>query len=82
MPLKPAAERALMVIRRVPPPYSVRPMNTPLASISVWVCPAAAPPAVYPGAAVDMDARRLTLKPSRPPVAPKVVSLASRRPPT
>lgn len=35
--------------------------------------------AVYPDALVDVDARGLTLKPSRPPVAPKVVSMASRR---
>ena len=35
--------------------------------------------AVYPDAQVEIDARGLLLKPSRPPVAPKVVSLAARR---
>jgi Plasmid encoded RepA protein len=35
--------------------------------------------AVYPDARVDVDARGLALKPSRPPVAAKVVSLAVRR---
>jgi hypothetical protein len=33
--------------------------------------------AVYPEAKVDMDARGLILNPSRPPVAPKVVSFAA-----
>lgn len=36
--------------------------------------------AVYPEAQVDVDDRGVTLKPSRPPVAPKVVSLAGVRP--
>ena len=35
--------------------------------------------AVYPEARVDVDGRGLTLNPSRPPVAPKVVSLAAKR---
>lgn len=35
--------------------------------------------AVYPEAKVDVDDRGLTLKPSRPPVAPKVISMVSRR---
>ena len=36
--------------------------------------------AVYPGARVDIDGRGLTLNPSRAPVAPKVMSLAAKRP--
>ena len=35
--------------------------------------------AVYPEANVDVHERGVTLKPSRPPVAPRVVSLASRQ---
>jgi hypothetical protein len=35
--------------------------------------------AVYPDAKVDIDGRGLVLNPSRPPVAPKVVSLAGGR---
>jgi hypothetical protein len=35
--------------------------------------------AVYPEANVDMDNRGLTLKPSRPPVAPKVFALGSAK---
>ena len=35
--------------------------------------------AVYPEAKVDVEARGLILNPSRPPVAPKVVSLATKR---
>lgn len=35
--------------------------------------------AVYPDAKVDVDVRGLTLNPSRPPVAPKVISIANRR---
>ncbi len=35
--------------------------------------------AVYPDAEVEVDGRGLTLKPSRPPVAPRIVSLAARR---
>lgn len=35
--------------------------------------------AVYPDAKVDVDSRGLVLNPSRPPVAPKVVSLAGGR---
>lgn len=35
--------------------------------------------AVYPDANVDVHERGVTLRPSRPPVAPKVVSLASRQ---
>ena len=35
--------------------------------------------AVYPDAKVAWDGRGLTLSPSRPPVAPKVISLAGRR---
>jgi hypothetical protein len=35
--------------------------------------------AVYPEARVDIDGRGLTLNPSRPPVASKVVSLAGKR---
>lgn len=35
--------------------------------------------AVYPDAKVDVDDRGLTLNPSRPPVAPKVISMAARR---
>jgi hypothetical protein len=35
--------------------------------------------AVYPEARVDVDGRGVTLNPSRPPVASKVVSLAARR---
>ena len=34
---------------------------------------------VYPAAQVSVDARGLTLSPSRPPVAPKIVALATRR---
>ena len=34
---------------------------------------------VYPEAKVDVDGRGLMLNPSRPPVSPKVVSLASKR---
>ncbi|WP_158744536.1 replication protein RepA [Acidisphaera sp. L21] len=36
--------------------------------------------AVYPAANVEITDRGLTLKPSRPPVSPKVISLASRTP--
>ena len=35
--------------------------------------------AVYPDAHVDIDGRGLTLNPSRPPVAPKIVSVATKR---
>jgi len=35
--------------------------------------------AVYPDARVDVDGRGLTLNPSRPPVAPKVVSIPAKR---
>jgi replication initiator protein len=35
--------------------------------------------AVYPDAKVDIDGRGLVLNPSRPPVAPKIVSLAGAR---
>ena len=38
--------------------------------------------AVYPDARVDVDERGVTLMPSRPPVSPKVVSLAGLRPPS
>ena len=36
--------------------------------------------AVYPEAQVEIDERGVTLKPSRPPVAPKVVALSGARP--
>jgi hypothetical protein len=35
--------------------------------------------AVYPEAKVEMDGRGLILNPSRPPVAPKIFSLASMK---
>ena len=35
--------------------------------------------AVYPEAKVDVDARGLVLNPSRPPVAPKVISITAKR---
>ena len=35
--------------------------------------------AVYPEARVDIDGRGLTLNPSRPPVAPKIVSIRVKR---
>jgi hypothetical protein len=37
--------------------------------------------AVYPDAQLNVDDRGVTLKPSRPPVAPRIVSLAGIRPP-
>jgi Plasmid encoded RepA protein len=35
--------------------------------------------AVYPDAKVDMDGRGLTLNPSRPPVAPKIISMSAAK---
>ena len=35
--------------------------------------------AVYPDAKVDVDGRGLTLNPSRPPVAPKIISMSSAK---